>query len=184
MLLEIDPADLTEVARKCYHGEVEKRGLTEDDEEPHAFDEAGEHAEGTVEVEPDWLDSAACACSYRAIPGSDHPSDAARARDVLLAEGVPCHLSVVSPDPRNEDSPRFAEYRVLVPGSLNLLAVSILDREIFNAELEADWRAHFAELTDADLAKLTPEVICAGLLDRVKRLRRAYQDEIERRISK
>lgn len=86
-----------------------------------------------------------------------------------------------SPDPRTEDSPAYEEYRVLVPASLNLKAISVLDKEIFNAELEADWRTHFAALSDGELRELRPEVVCAGLLDRVDRLTRAYNEEVARR---
>jgi hypothetical protein len=63
-------------------------------------------------------------------------------------------------------------------------AISVLDKEIFNAELEADWRTHFAALPDEQLHALKPEVICAGLPDRVERLTRAYHDEIAKRRSK
>ncbi|MBZ5724266.1 MAG: hypothetical protein LAP87_04650 [Acidobacteriia bacterium] len=178
MLLEIDPADLTDAARQCYQSEFAKRGLSPDAAPPPAADE---HAEAGLEVEPDWLEHAACPCSFTSVPGSNHAPDAERAREVLLAAGIPCHLSAISPDPRNEDSPRFEEYRVLVPASLNLKAISVLDQEIFNADLEADWRTHFADLPDEDLRALHPEVICAGLLDRVERLTRAYNDEIARR---
>ena len=65
-----------------------------------------------------------------------------------------------------------------------LNAISVLDKEIFNAELEADWRTHFAALSDEQLHALKPEVICAGLPDRVERLTRAYHDEIAKRRSK
>jgi predicted ATPase len=91
---------------------------------------------------------------------------------------------VVSPDPPAEATQRFDEYRALVPASLNLKAISVLDKEIFNADLEADWRAHFAELSQEELRALNPEIICAGLRDRVERLTRAYTDEIARRRPK
>ena len=80
--------------------------------------------------------------------------------------------------------PRYDEYRVLVPEPLNLKAISIPDRDIFNPRLESDWRAHFAARSDEELAQLSPDVICAGLVDRVERLKRAFDDEIARRIGK
>ncbi len=178
MLLDIDPADLTDAARRCYDSEFAKRGLSPDAAPPLPADD---HVVTNSEVEPDWLEFAACPCSFTDAPGSHHGPDAGRAREVLLAAGIPCHLSVISPDPRNEDSPRFDEYRVLVPASLNLKAISVLDLEIFNADLEADWRTHFTDLPDEDLRALNPEVLCAGLLDRVERLTRAYNDELARR---
>jgi hypothetical protein len=179
MLLEIDPASLTDAARRCYESEFAKRGLS-----PDAGPlPAEEYLEDSFEVEPDWMEYAACPCSFTAVPGSNHAHDAERAREVLRAAGIPCHLSVVSPDPPAEAAQRFDEYRALVPASLNLKAISVLDKEIFNADLEADWRAHFAELSDEELRALNPEIICAGLLDRVERLKRAYTDEMARRKS-
>jgi hypothetical protein len=179
MLQEIDPTDLTEIARKCYHDEVAKRAVTA--EPVFLEDEEDGDIEELVEVEPDWLEHGACVCSYTAVPGSNRAPEAERARDVLLASGVPCHLSLLSPDPQNQDAPVFDEYRVLVPESLNLKAISVLDKEIFNPELEADWRTLFATLSDEQLKALKPEVVCAGLLDRVDRLTRVYKDEIARR---
>ena len=180
MLLRIDPADLTDAARRSYQSECAERHLTPDAEPLPAE----EDVEESFEIEPDWLEHAACPCSFTAAPGSNHAPDAERARDVLLAAGIPCHLSAVPPDPQNEDSQRFDEYRVLVPASLNLKAISVLDKEIFNADLVADWTTHFADLSDEELRALNPEAICAGLLDRVERLTRAYNDEIVRRRSK
>jgi len=177
MLLEIDAASLTEAARRCYESEFAKRGLS-----PHAEPlPAWGDVEDRFEVEPDWMEYAACPCSFTAVPGSNHAHDAEHAREVLRAAGIPCHLSVAAPNPRSEEVQRFDEYRALVPASLNLKAISVLDKEIFNADLEADWRAHFAELSDEELRALNPQIICAGLLDRVERLRRAYTDEIARR---
>ena len=176
-LAEIDPAELTEVARECYLREVQSRGVTA--EPPAPADTAELEAE--LEIEPDWVEHAACPCSYIAYPGSDNAPAAERARDALLAAGIPCQLAVVPPDPANENSPRFDEYRVLVPDALNLRAISVLDKEIFNADLEEDWRTHFAALTDRQLAALNPEMICAGLLDRVERMTRVYNEEVARR---
>ena len=180
---EIDPAGLTEVARKCYEREVDARGLTAEAAPPGAREDAVEDVEESYEAEPDWLEHAACACSYTAFPGTNHAPEAARAHDALVAAGVPCHLSVSSPDGGSEDPQAYEEYRVLVPESLNLKATSVLDKEIFNAELEADWRAHFAALSEEELREVRPEVVCAGLLDRVDRLTRAYKDEVARRRS-
>jgi hypothetical protein len=144
---------------------------------PHEADEE-------AEVEPDWMEHAACPCSFTAVPGSNHAEEAARAEDVLMAAGIPCHLEVVPGDPQSQEGPRYDEYRVLVPEPLNLKAISVLDQEIFNPQMEEDWRGHFAALSDEDLAQLSPDMICAGLLDRAERLKRAYNDEIGRRIPK
>ena len=184
-LREIDPDDLSEAARKCYELEAAQRNLTgkpapaavdeDEDQEP------GPEQEESFEVDPDWLEHAACVCSYRAVPGSSNAMDAAHARDVLVEAGVPCHLAVVPPEPEPDGASRFDEYRVLVPAALNLKAISVLDLEIFNEEMEGDWKTHFAALTDEELEALNPDDLCAGLLDRVERLTRVYNEEVERR---
>lgn len=69
----------------------------------------------------------------------------------------------------------------MVPGGLNLEAASVLDKEIFNAEVEAEWRAHFAVLTDEELLGVDQEILFGGLLDRIERVRRAYDEEVTRR---
>lgn len=184
-LQELDPTELTDIARQCYEEEIARRKPAEEEVTEERAPAAFEYeTEGGVEVDEDWLEHAACPCSFTAVPGSNHAEDAARARDALLAAGIPCRLEVVSGDPTGEQGPRYDEYRVLVPEPLNLKAISVLDRDIFNPQLEADWRAHFAALSDEELAQLTPDVICAGLVDRVERLKRAFNDEIARRIAK
>ncbi len=176
-LEEIDPEDLTEAARKCYESELAKRQSAEDDGEPPAIEELEENPE----VEPDWLTDAALAVSFAAT-SSDRGVDAEHAKNVLLAAGVPCHISATEPDPDNTGSP-YGEFRVLVPSALDLKATAVLDKEIFNPELEENWRAHFSTVSDAELRALRPEVICAGMRDRIERLTRIYNEEIARRRS-
>jgi hypothetical protein len=56
-----------------------------------------------------------------------------------------------------------------------------LDKEIFNAEIEAEYRTHFEQLSDEELRAVKPEVLLAGLSDRIERLTKAYTEEMERR---
>ena len=180
-LIEIERSDLTEAAQRCYDEEVARRGL-HNGEEPAPQPELEEEPEPLdTDADPDWLQDAAIACSYTSVPGGTAATDADHARDVLQEAGIPCQISVTESDPNNVDGPRFPEFRVMVPGALNLKATSVLDKEIFNEGLETEWRSHFEALTDAQLRALTPDVICAGLADRVARLKRAYNDELARR---
>jgi len=184
-LEELDPDELTDIARQCYEEEIARRRPAEEEAaEEGAVTQLENETEEGIEVDEDWLEQAACPCSFTAVPGSNHGEDAARARDALHAAGIPCQLEIVSGDPTGEQGSRYDEYRVLVPEPLNLKAISVLDRDIFNPQLEADWRAHFAALSNDELAQLTPDLICAGLVDRVERLKRAFNDEIARRIAK
>ena len=55
----------------------------------------------------------------------------------------------------------------MVPAGLELTATSVLDQHLFNDELESGWRANLEALTDEELRDLDPDLLCAGLLDRV-----------------
>ena len=166
-LAEIAREDLVEAARRCYDEEAarrrpERHGRADPPRsvKPMDFEEGG----------------AACACVFSDHPGSHAAEDAAEARQVLAAAGLPCRVAREQGDP--------PEWRVLVPGARELEAMSILDCEIFNPRLETEWRAHFDDLPEDDLRRLDVEAMCAGLLDRVRRLRKAYEDAMrERRLS-
>jgi len=169
-LLEIDRDELVDAAQKCYDEEVARR---------HSAPAAPAAPEPLDFVEdedgPDWLEGAACVCTFANTPGSDSQVDAAEARDAIEAAGIPSHITL------EELEERRSEYRVLVPASRTLEALSILDRDVFNARLEAEWTAHLAGLSDSDLRALSPDLMCAGLLDRAERLKKAYEDELARR---
>jgi len=178
-LLAMDREELVEAAQRCYDEELAERGLTSQDEEP-AGQEYGE-ADFETGEEADWLEDAACACSFVSQPGGSAATDAGNARAALQDAGLLCQVSVVEVSAATGDYPAQHEYRVMVPGALNLIATSILDKEVFNPQIEADWRTHFEEMTDAELRALHPDVICAGLVDRIARLKRVYGDELARR---
>jgi hypothetical protein len=173
-LRELDRSELTGAAQRYYDEEVGRRDLSPQEEPEQLEDRA----------EPDWLGEAACACSYTSFPGSSSAADAAKARGVLEDAGVPCYIVIheLEQDPPPDDEPVLHhEYQVMVPGALNLQATSVLDREIFNVDVEAGWAVHFQALSDEELHALTPEVICAGMEDRIMRLKRAYAAELDRR---
>ena len=141
-LLALNRDDLIEMARKCRDEEVERRGLDELQESDAASDdEAGETEasfEGNVDV--GWLHEAVCACSFVGDPGRSPASDAVK---VLDDAGIPCEVTIVEISSALDRHPAEYEYRVMVPAPLNLKATSILDKEIFNPQFEADWRLHF-----------------------------------------
>ena len=194
----INRSELTELARKVYEEEWTRRGLSrkreEIEEEPPEQEEIempepGEAAvedvgDGDLEVDsgppPEWADDAAVACSFSMRQGDTHATEAARARTVLRAAGIPCCVTVL-PDEGKDADPSVYFYSVMVPGALMLHATSVLDRDLFNPQQESDWRSHFEALSDKELRALNPDIFCAGLKDRVARLKRAYAEEIARR---
>lgn len=181
-LLEVDESDLSEIGKKCYEAELAKRNLRRGSQA--RAEEGSTDTDDAVEIEPDWKENAVCPASFTAHPGSAHAPEAEHARDVLLAAGIPCELSILEADPEDPDRRDYDVYQVLVPQALNLKAISVLDVEIFNPRTEEEWRTHLAGVSDEELRELRPEIICAGLLDRAERLKRAYKDEVEKRIGR
>jgi hypothetical protein len=99
----------------------------------------------------------------------------------LHAAGIPCCIVTEKIEEPASEPVTHTLYKVTVPGGENLHAVSVLDREIFNAELEAEWRTHFEELSDEEFRALSLDDLCGGLQDRIDRLKRVYAEEIARR---
>jgi len=169
----MDRAQLVDAARQCYDLEVAQRKATmrqNTEWKPSAL----------PQEEPGWREDAACVGSFVESSGNDAGPAAEEAGSVLRAAGIPCFIAKQETPPEPA-SPQKLEYRVMVPGALNLRALSVLDKEIYNPQLEADWRAHFGELSNEELRGLNPDVICAGMQDRMERLKKAWEEEMARR---
>jgi hypothetical protein len=181
-LLDIDPNGLTDVARQYYEREVERRHLSARVDSDDAEAEIDEHDAlpdiGPHDGEaPDWLDTAATACSFQVGSGRRYTEDAERACEILRDAGIPSQVV----HQHEDDGPNLLI--VMVPGALSLKAESILDRDLFNEQMEETWRAHFDELPTEELRALHVDDLCAGLLDRAKRLKHAYEEALARRRS-
>ena len=118
---------------------------------------------------PDWLEQGATACTFYAA------AEAGDAREVLERHDIPCFIET-----RPLDSNR-TEYQVMVPSRLTLKALSVLDKEVFNPEMEAEWKSHFEELSEEEFGELDLESMISGMEDRIERLKRVYAQELERR---
>jgi len=174
-LQAVDRADLVEAAREIFDEEVRTRKASEPTRPPRPR----RQPEEAVEIADDWLDDAAEAYSRYVSRGTEPAPEAVQARDVLEAAGIPCHLELFQ-EPEQDEQMQF-RWRVLVPGKLMHRAASVLDRDIFNAEFEAAWRTHLEMLTDEELRVMEPEYAFCGLYDRLERINRAYDEEVERR---
>jgi hypothetical protein len=178
-LESVNRADLVDAARQIYDDEVAARvsaaPAAEEDEEVAAPAE-----EIAIEIPDNWLDDAAEAYSSYPQPGTTDPSEGSvDVRDALESAGIPCSLELFE-EPEQEERLRY-RWRVLVPGILIHRATSVIDRDIFNAEFEAQWRTHLEMLTDEDLQVMEPQYAFCGLYDRIERIEQAYQEELERR---
>jgi hypothetical protein len=168
-LLAVDRSELVETAQRCYDVELEERKLGS---------QASQIKGGN---KPDWLEDAAEVYSRQVVPGTAPAPDVADARDVLEADGIPCHMELVKVPEEKSISRVTHQLRLLVPGNLNLQATSVLERDIFNVEFEAEWRTHLETLSDEELREISPQIAFCGLFDRIERVTRAYADEIARR---
>jgi hypothetical protein len=185
-LLLLEREDLTAVAQRIFDSEVRRRGL--DIDEADHNDTAADTASFSFFRSPKedgaeedhWSEKAFAVTTFSGTAAG--PAEAADARDALLAAGIPCEIHEHEIDPSEEPVPQpYKEYRVMVPDALSLQATSVLDTAIFNGRVEADWKTQLESLSDEELAALNVEALCAGLLDRVDRLRNAYKREVARR---
>jgi hypothetical protein len=186
-LLSLKREDLTEVAQVIYDLEIASRGLRKTP--------ASDFAEGKVEAsfkernerneeeysESDWYQDEALACSFPDTQGNNAAERAAKARDALKTAGIPSQLRVVRDQDHGNEPPGYSEWKVYVPIGLAMHAASILDRDMFNEEYELQWRDHLCILSDKDLLLLDPDILCAGLLDRVDRVKKVYAEEMAKR---
>jgi hypothetical protein len=191
-LRSLHRGDLTEIARPIYDQELARRRESPPPPEIVADDDdagfaASDEMEEDLEIDdgptPDWLDDAACACSIL-MPAQARLTEvptAVRARAVLRANRIPCHIAMMHEEPARVETSAQRYLRLRVPGALAIHATSVLDRDLFNEDQEAEWRTTLETLTGEELLELDPDIFCAGLLDRVARLKKAYQDEMSRR---
>ena len=179
-LRAIDRTSLVEVARRCYDDELRQRAAAPRD---LPDEEVG------VEIEPpdlgdkpSWLEDAAEVYSWVVLPGNAVPFDAEVAHDALVNAGIPCHFDLFE-DPKEQSvlPESTHRWRLMVPGKLNLRATSVLEREIQNPEFEAVWKTHLEALSDRELRETNPQVTFCGLIDRIERVTRAYDEELARR---
>ena len=191
-LLSLDRADLVEAAQRIFDEEVERRQLSS---RPASRRPSGPNAsrpmrppaeEVDLDQQPDddsapgWLEDAAEVYSRYEAVGTTPAPEAVHARDVLEAAEIPCHLELYE-EPQEDSAEMRFRWRVLVPGKFTHRAASVLDRDIFNEEFEAGWRTHLEMLSDSDLRLMEPELAFCGRYDRIERVNRAYDEELERR---
>lgn len=184
-LLEIDRAELVEIAQGCLDYEIRQRGLDSGGEALLVADEKLEtdnEPSGDGDI-PGWLEEGAEVYSAVVRRGAiDAPDAMVDARDVLEAAGIPCHLDMCEEQPPADRSPEPTHrWRLTVPGQFAFRATSVLDRDIFNADFEAAWRTHLEALSDQEVRAMNPQLVFCGLFDRMERVTRAYREELSRR---
>ena len=181
-LLEIERADLVDVAQQLYDHEFARRGLAPVEHEPAVdviSDSVRESAAG--EDQPDWLEDAAIAISYAAYPGEAEPRSASEVFDALRSAGIPCYLELVEAPKETVAAEPSGLWRVMVPGKFSFRAAGVFSKAIYNAEVEANWKAHLEALSDKELAEMNLREDFCGLFDQIERVTRVYNEELARR---
>ena len=173
-LLSIDRDDLTEEAQSVYDYEIKRRKLNNKSFIKENAEEGADAFFDNEGEESNQMGNGACACSFTEHYGSDAARTAANAMEALEAAGIPCWIT-------ETEEEGHKTLNVMVPDALIMHATSIVDRDVFNDEYESEWRTHLESLSDKELSILDPELICAGMLDRVARIKKSYTDEMKRR---
>jgi len=170
-LLALDRNDLTDIGRQFYDVEIASRKL-----EIQPPDRKRDETTFAVNaINPDWMNPV---CVFEQLSRGAADS-AATVVDALNKARIPCNLILEHVEP--EPTVPYDVYRVMVPAHLELVAASVVDRDVFNTDTELKWRAHFAEVNDAELIAMDPDLLFGALLDRVERVKRAYREELIRR---
>ena len=182
-LLLLERADLTPAAQKIFDLEIRRRRLDIKSAEEETDSPSFSFFRNSVDKDDEDDSSLENAFTVTTFSGTaSGPAEAADARAALLAFGIPCEITEHEIDPSEDPVPLpYKEYRVMVPDALSLQATSVLDTAIFNGRLEADWKTQLESLSDEELTALNLDSLCAGMLDRVERLRKAYKSEVARR---
>jgi hypothetical protein len=180
-LQELDRSELVETAQKCYDKELASRKSLDGTKALDQTEDLESHLPD-YESKPEWLKEASEVYSQIDRAGAVPAPQIANARDALEAGRIPCYLDISVPP---EEEPTLQKpihlWRLMVPGNLNQRATSILERDIFNADFEAEWKTHLGMLSDEELHAMDPKVAFCGLFDRVERVTRAFDEEIARR---
>ena len=186
-LLDLKREDLTSEAQGIYDMEIAHRRLGK----APAARKGIEKVEASINKhdsesddeadDPGWHHDGAVVCVFVDTPGSNSAEMTAKAQASLQAAGIASHLRVRREiDSRGVRDP-YDTMEVLAPVRCAMHAASILDRDLFNDEFETYWRDHLSMLSNEDLLMLDPEIFCAGLLDKLARMKRVYVQEMTKR---
>jgi len=151
-LLDLNPDDLTDIARQCYEVELFNRGLKR--AAPSKLEESQPEESPVVLPQPQylmehvpWKSTAVSAVEF------EHVEDAEQARDVLEQASIPCALV----DKQQDASLGYRrKYRgkwiaLMVPRSFLETARQRLRTEIDEPSAEEDYAKHFVDFSDDEL---------------------------------
>jgi hypothetical protein len=186
-LLSMRRDELTSTAQVIYDLEIARRGLGKKSADEEEIEKSDKSLEGVNELldseypEPEWLDNAVCVCTFDISPGNNSMERASLAQTVLQKAGIQSHLALVQETLDDGSSSERTSVNVMVPIGLTLHASSILERDLFNEEHEAEWQTQLSVYSDKDLLALDPDIFCAGPLDRAARMKKVYANEMTKR---
>jgi hypothetical protein len=186
-LLDLKREDLTKEAQGIYDREIAHRGLDNasaaerEIEKVEASFDKRDYGGDDETADPDWHRDGALVCAFVDTPGSHSAEMTVKAQSSLQAAGIPSHLRVRQEIDSSGVRDPYDTMEVLAPVRCAMHAASILDRDLFNDEFETYWRDHLGMLSNEDLLMLDPDIFCAGLLDKLSRMKRVYAQELTKR---
>jgi hypothetical protein len=186
-LLDLKRDDLTEEAQGIYDLEISSRRLKKASatkrmiENTEASFYKRDYGGDNETVDPDWHHDGTVVCAIVDTPGSHSEESVSKAQTSLQAVGIPSHLRARRELDASGIRDPYDTMEVLVPVRCAMHAASILDRDVFNDEFETYWRDHLSMLSNEDLLMLDPDIFCAGLIDKLSRMKRVYAQELTKR---
>lgn len=168
-LRSTDRNELSDLAQECFDEVLASRKLGTLAKRLGPLPTPGDPA-------PYWLPDAVEVCSFQVGRGQRYAENAKNVCNILHEAGIPTYVRQSLEEP---DEPQHLT--VFVPDYLSLNANAVLDVEVFNEELERQYTAHFAQLSDLQLRDTKVDDLCAGFLDRARRLRRTYENALTER---
>ena len=159
-LLDLNPQDLTDIARQYYEVELSNRGLKRplppklEEPEPVERDRAPSEPSFFIDNLP-WRSSAVCAGEF------EDTEEAEKARDVLEQASIPSALAVKNQDPMLGYKRRYRGkwISLMVPSSSLDAARETLRAEIEVPCAEEDYSNHFVEFSDEELLDVDTEAL-------------------------
>jgi hypothetical protein len=171
-LLEIDPEELTDVARKCHREEVAHRKLDAAPEKTPVRESAPNAA-----AELDTM-----IVSFVPFPGNEAEVRASQTCAALHRAGIPAEVETVDYVPYTPPAnPPKHELHVMIPAAMLYRAQTVLDKEIYNLQNAETLQLHLAELSDEELLALDEDALVGGLKDRIEQTMRVLEEELDRR---
>ena len=151
-LLDLNPDDLTDIARECYQAELFNRGLKRA-ASPKQEESQAEEPRLVFPQPPTFLEHVPWEGAAVSVREFDDTEDAEQARDVLEQTTIPCALVLKQQDASLGATRRYGGkwIALMVPRSFLETAQRRLRTEIDEPSAAEDYAKHFVDFSDEEL---------------------------------